>query len=48
MELIKFENDGYHVANARNLETENKPIEAGFKFIRSSQKDGVAIYRKRK
>jgi hypothetical protein len=36
------------VAHARNLEEENKLIEAGFEFIRFSQKGEVAIYRKRK
>jgi hypothetical protein len=47
-QLINFENDQYHVAHARNLEEEKKLIEAGFEFIRYSQKDEVAIYRKRK
>jgi integrase len=47
-QLINFESDQYHVAHARNLEEENKLIEAGFEFIRYSEKDEVAIYRKRK
>jgi len=47
-QLIDFENDEWHVAHARNLEEENKLIEAGFEYIRYSEKDEVAIYRKRK
>jgi integrase len=47
-QLINFENDQYHVAHARNLEEENKLIEAGFEYVRYSDKDAVAIYRKRK
>ena len=46
--LIDFESDEWHVAHATNLEEENKLIEAGFEFIRYSEKDQVAIYRKRK
>jgi hypothetical protein len=47
-QLINFENDQYHVAHARNLEEEKELVEAGFEFIRFSDKDEVAIYRKRK
>jgi hypothetical protein len=46
--LINFESDEWHVANARNLEEENKLIEAGFEYVRYSEKDEVAIYRKPK
>ena len=46
--LINFESDEWHVAHARNLEEENRLIEAGFEYVRYSQKDEVAIYRKRK
>jgi hypothetical protein len=46
--LINFESDEWHVAHARNLEEENKLIEAGFEYVRCSEKDEVAIYRKRK
>jgi hypothetical protein len=46
--LINFENDQYHIAHPRNLEEDNKLVEAGFEFIRYSDKDEVAIYRKRK
>jgi integrase len=47
-QLINFENDEWHAAHARNLEEENKLIEAGFEYVRYSDKDSVAIYRKRK
>jgi integrase len=47
-QLINFENDEWHVAHARNLDEENKLIEAGFEYVRYSDKDEVAIYRKRK
>jgi integrase len=47
-QLINFENDQYHVAHARNLEEESKLVEAGFEYLRYSDKDEVAIYRKRK
>lgn len=42
------ENDEWHVAHARNLEEENKLIEVGFEYVRCSEKDEVAIYRKPK
>jgi hypothetical protein len=45
---IDFESDDWHVAHARNLEEENKLIEAGFEYVRYSEKDEVAIYRKRR
>ena len=45
--LINFESEEWHVAHAKNLEEETKLIEAGFEFVRYSDKDGVAIYRKR-
>ncbi len=47
-QLINFESDEWHVATAKNLEEEKKLIEAGFEFVRYSEKDEVAIYRKRK
>jgi len=46
--LINFESDEWHVAHAKNLEEETKMIEAGFEYVRYSDKDRVAIYRKRK
>ncbi len=47
-QLINFESNDWHVAHARNLEEESKLIEAGFEYVRYSEKDQVAIYRKRK
>ena len=47
-QLLNFENDEWHVAKAKNLEEESKLIEAGFEYVRYSEKDEVAIYRKRK
>jgi hypothetical protein len=47
-QLINFETDEWHVAHTRNLEEENKLIEAGFEYVRYSEKDEVAIYGKRK
>jgi hypothetical protein len=47
-QLINFESDEWHVAHAKNLEEENKLIEAGFEYVRYSEKDSVAIYRKPK
>jgi hypothetical protein len=47
-QLLNFESDEWHVAHATNLEEEGKLIEAGFEFVRYSEKDEVAIYRKRK
>jgi integrase len=46
-QLINFESDEWHVAHARNPEEESKLIEAGFDYVRYSEKDQVAIYRKR-
>jgi len=46
--LIYFESGEWHVAYARNLEEESKLIEAGFEYVQYSEKDSVAIYRKRK
>jgi len=47
-QLLDFESDEWHAAHARNLEEENKLIEVGFEYVRYSEKDDVAIYRKRK
>ena len=47
-QLINYESDEWNVAHARNLEEESKLIEAGFEYVRYSDKDQVAIYRKRK
>ena len=47
-QLIDLENDEYDVAHAATLEEENKLIEAGFEYVRYSERDEVAIYRKPK
>jgi len=47
-QLIDLENDEYNVAHAATLEEENKLIEAGFEYVRYSERDEVAIYRKPK
>jgi hypothetical protein len=47
-QLISIENDDWHVAHAKNLEEESTLIETGFEYVRYSEKDQVAIYRKRK
>jgi len=47
-QIINFESDEWYVAHARTLEEESKLIEAGFEYVRYSDKDAVAIYRKRK
>jgi len=38
----------YHVAHAKSLNEENKLIEAGFEYVRYSEKHEVAIYKKPK
>ena len=45
---IDFESDEWHMATAQSLDEEKKLIEAGFDYVRYSDKDEVAIYRKRK
>ncbi len=47
-QLIDLEDDAYNVAHAATLEEENKLIEAGFEYVRYSERDEVAIYRKPK
>jgi len=47
-QLINFESDEWHVAHAKTIAEEDKLIEAGFDFIRYSETEQVAIYRKRK
>lgn len=46
--LINFESDDWHVAHARDIDEESKLLEAGYEYVRYSDKDSVAIYRKRK
>jgi hypothetical protein len=47
-QLLNFESDEWHVSHAKNLEEEDKLIEAGFEFVRYDTKEELAIYRKRK
>ena len=47
MHLINFESDDWYVAFAKTLQEETKLVEAGFEYVRYSEKDEVAIYRKR-
>ncbi len=47
-ELLEPESDEWQVAYAKDLEEERKLIEAGFEHVRYSERDGVAIYRRRK
>ncbi len=47
-QLINFESDEWNVAHAKDLDEESKLIEAGFEYVRYSDRDEVAIYRKRK
>jgi len=46
--LVNFESDDYHVAHAKTLAEEDELIKSGFEFVRYDEKEGVAIYRKRK
>jgi integrase len=46
--LVDFPSDEYHTAHAKTLEEEDKLLENGFELVRYSDKDQVAIYRKRK
>ena len=41
--LINFESDQWYVAHARNLEEENKLIEAGFEYVRYGEKHQVTV-----
>lgn len=46
--LIDFPSDEYHVVTASTLKEEQQLIEDGFEFVRYSEKDQLALYRKRK
>jgi NADPH:quinone reductase-like Zn-dependent oxidoreductase len=43
-----FKKGEYLVAWAHDLKEESKLLEAGFEFVRFSEKDNISIYRKRK
>jgi hypothetical protein len=47
-QLINFESDEWHFPHAKTLAEEDKLIEAGFDFVRYSETEQVAIYRRRK
>jgi hypothetical protein len=47
-QLTNFESDEGHVADARNLEEENKLIQAAFEYVRYNEKEEVATHRKRR
>jgi hypothetical protein len=47
-QLLNFESDEWDVSYAKNLEEEDKLIEAGFEFVRYDTKEELEIYRKRK
>ncbi len=47
-QLIDYESDEWKTAHARNLEEEDKLLQAGFEFVRYGQRYEFAIYRKRK
>ncbi len=46
--LVNFDSNEYLYANAKNLSEEDALLDAGYEFVRYSEKDQVAIYRKRK
>jgi len=46
--LINFGSEEYHTAFAKTLAEEEKLLQEAFEFVRFSEKDQVAIYRKRK
>jgi integrase len=48
MHLVSFGSEEYHTAFAKTLGEEDKLIQEGFEFVRFSETDQVAIYRKRK
>jgi hypothetical protein len=47
-QLINFAGDERHVIDARNLEEENKLIQAAFEYVRYCEKEELVIYRKRR
>jgi integrase len=46
--LVNFDSDEYLHAHAKTLQEEDALLDAGYEFVRYSEKDQVAIYRKRK
>jgi hypothetical protein len=47
-QLIDLEDEPLTLVNATSLEERNKLIAAGFEYVRYSERDDVAIYRKPK
>ena len=47
-QLMNYESDEWNTAHARNLEEEDKLLQAGFEFVRYDERNELAIYRKRK
>ena len=47
-QFIDFESDEWHMATVQSLDEEKKLIEAGFEYVRYSDKDEVDIYKNRK
>ena len=47
-QLVDFKDGEHHVTHAKSLNEENKLIEAGFEYVRYSEKHEVAIYKKPK
>jgi hypothetical protein len=45
---LNVESGKWHVAHAKSLDEKSKLIKAGFEYVHYSEKDEVAIYRKRK
>ena len=46
--LVNFDSNEYLHAHAKTLEEEDALLDAGYEFVRYSEKDQVAVYRKRK
>ena len=46
IQLVNFESDEYHFATAKNLQEDQKLIEAGFEYI--TEREDLKLYRKRK
>jgi len=46
--LAQFEGTEFETAYAKNLQEEDKMLKAGFEFVRFSERDQVAVYRRRK
>ena len=45
-QLVKFENDDYHVTVSKTLEEDRQLLEAGLEYV--TDRDGIKLYRKPK